>query len=101
LQNKALAGRIKQQNKIRKLFNLPQTDLTNVYFPPQQVQSVLDYAKLVQDNDWVDGLKKYQVKYIILENDEGSKFISNVSKFKFIELVYHDRVMSVYRVNNN
>jgi len=101
LQNKALAGRIKQQNKIRKLFNLPQTDLTDIYFPPQQVQSVLNYANLIQENDWIDSLKKYHVKYIIVENDEGSKFISNVSKFKFIELVYQDGSIFVYRVNNN
>lgn len=100
LQNKALAGRIKQQNKIKKLFNLPQDNLADIYFPPQQIQSVIDYAKSVKENDWIYGLKKYQVKYIVVENDEDFKLASAISKFKFIELVYEDSSITIYKINN-
>ncbi|MBI5765891.1 hypothetical protein HZA71_01540 [Candidatus Falkowbacteria bacterium] len=98
--NKALAGRAKQKNKIAKIFNFPQKPLDDLYYPPEQIKTILDYFKNIKEADWLNGLKKYQVKFLVLDNNQDGLLLKNISKYGFMQSVFLNNNVSIYKVNN-
>ena len=77
---------------------IPQEDAYKYLAPPDKIQKVFEYFKTKTEQDWVDGLKKYHVNYLIFDQLNPDWITKGLSQYQFLKPVYNINGITIYEV---
>ncbi|MGB0757169.1 MAG: hypothetical protein ACPGO5_01810 [Patescibacteria group bacterium] len=87
-------GHIESRNKILRL--LGQTEYTNVRFPQDVMDNMIQRAKDIQATPLLDQLSIYKVDYVVVDNDRDDW---NMDDFGNVSEVFYDKEVTIYKLH--
>ena len=85
----------RSKNKLRKFFGI--APVSYVEYPSEEIERIIEKAKLLQSDSFENQIKTYQVDYLVWDKNKNPDW--KLSRFKFLSQVFSEGDIIVYKVN--